>query len=181
MSLTFDSSSPLTFSLNDIQPLMLLNYQLVASFNCLLAGKDQNGSLLNVITNQQSKSLLERIQSDTEITKKLDLLAQAYHVPSNDANTPKSEPKEVGPRRGDYNFEEGIFKKRKLSDDKEKDIAVSETSEASTECEFGSGMDHLQKLNKVRRAQKAKSLKIKRKNSEGNEEQQKDISVTHSC
>ena len=98
MSLTLNSFASSAASFNDLQPLMLLNYQLVASFNRLLAGKDQNGSLLSAITNEQSKSLLMRLEADTEITRKLDMLAEAYQTTPKPKTSRKTVQKNQGPK-----------------------------------------------------------------------------------
>jgi len=128
MNLSLANSSFLStpaFKPFNLQSLMTLNSCLIQSMNVLLSDKTCNGSLLSVMTQEQTQNLLKKIETSPQINRRLEAYSQLYNPT----------PSQKLPKRSAYEFEDGVFKKVKVSEEKE--VLLSETkSEVSTECDL---------------------------------------------
>ena len=146
MNFSVNTATPFSQNLSKLegglQSLLFLNDYLVQSVNQLLGDKSQEGSLLNILSSQQTQSLVQKIHTRPEMKRRLQAFSQ---INKDTLKRPScfSVAKTVqncGPKKGEYSFESGVFKKCKTNE--EKDIIVCETrSDVSTECEFETMLD----------------------------------------
>ena len=126
------------FPLGGLQSLFVLNSYLSETLNRFLADKDQEGSLLNCLSPLQAQSLLQKLQSSSEINRRLEDLARLENPdsPLKAKTSPKKTHKKIEKaRRPEFDFEYGVFKKVKTENEKYSN-SFDEKSEASTECDY---------------------------------------------
>ncbi len=123
-----------SFQTESLKSLLLLNSCLGQIVGQLLGDKDQEGSLLNLLSPTQSESLLEKMKSSPEINRRLEVFAQMEQ--GEEEVSPKKKLSRFSKvvEKTEEDFDYGVYKKLKAGYDKEV-ILSEEKSDASTDYE----------------------------------------------